>query len=163
MLHAISWRVARAMELWLHAKKGSAILQPEVLAQYTNLTEHTRPASQQLRLTHEKQAPVTTSSSQGRNQHSSCSCSQAGSSPQQTAKLAGSQPSSTTVQQHSKRASAAEIRAIRARIFEEHVGDGRRSGRKALSKHLKGRHIANWYFTLTQPQVPMLTDEIEEE
>ncbi|WIA20146.1 hypothetical protein OEZ86_013791 [Tetradesmus obliquus] len=55
------------------------------------------------------------------------------------------------------------MQQIRARIFEQHIGDGRRSGRAVLLRPLKGRHIASWYFTLTGPQLPMLEDDIEEE
>uniref|UniRef100_A0A383W5H6 Small ribosomal subunit protein mS33 n=2 Tax=Tetradesmus obliquus TaxID=3088 RepID=A0A383W5H6_TETOB len=58
---------------------------------------------------------------------------------------------------------AESMQQIRARIFEQHIGDGRRSGRAVLLRPLKGRHIASWYFTLTGPQLPMLEDDIEEE
>jgi hypothetical protein len=68
--------------------------------------------------------------------------------------------SSSTVQNSSK---AETLRQVRARIFEQHIGDGRRSGRQVLLRPLKGRHIASWYFTLTNPQMPMLQDDIEEE
>lgn len=42
-------------------------------------------------------------------------------------------------------------------------GDGLRNGRKAILKSLKGRHIANWYFSLTGPKLPMIVDDVEEE
>jgi hypothetical protein len=57
-----------------------------------------------------------------------------------------------------------EIEAARAAVFETHVGDGRRSGRRALLRPLRGRYVADWYsFTLTGPQFPMMDDDLEEE
>lgn len=64
----------------------------------------------------------------------------------------------------SPRALAAEIKAVRAHVFEQHTGhNGQRSGRKAILRAMKGRHIADWYFTLTGPKLPMTSDDIEEE
>jgi hypothetical protein len=48
-------------------------------------------------------------------------------------------------------------------VFEHHVNDRQRNGRKAILKPLKGRYIADWYFTLTGPKMPMMVDDIEEE
>lgn len=56
-----------------------------------------------------------------------------------------------------------ELQAVRAHVFEHHIGDGRRNGRKAILKPLKGRYIADWYWTLTGPHMPMMTNELEEE
>ena len=52
------------------------------------------------------------------------------------------------------------IAEIRARIFDEHVGDGRKSGRKVLLKRLKGKLVADWYAML-RPALPLLEDEQE--
>jgi len=52
------------------------------------------------------------------------------------------------------------IAEIRARIFDEHVGDGRKSGRKVLLKRLKGKIVADWYAML-RPALPLLEDEQE--
>jgi hypothetical protein len=52
------------------------------------------------------------------------------------------------------------IAEIRARIFDEHVGDGRKSGRKVLMKRLKGKLVADWYAML-RPPLPLLEDEME--
>lgn len=48
-------------------------------------------------------------------------------------------------------------------MFEEARGNGRRSGRQTIMKPLKGRWIADWYFTLSGPKMPMVLDELEEE
>lgn len=76
-----------------------------------------------------------------------------------------SQRSSSTngALQRSRAQQQAELKAVRAHIFEQHIGDGRRSGRKAILKALKGRYIADWYFTLTGPKMPMISDDVEEE
>jgi hypothetical protein len=74
--------------------------------------------------------------------------------------LSSSSGGSSTAQSSSK---AEKLREVRVRIFEQHIGDGRRSGRQVLLRPLKGRHIASWYFTLTNPKMPMLEDDIEEE
>lgn len=58
---------------------------------------------------------------------------------------------------------APTIKELRAQIFEQHIGDGRRSGRKAILKPLQGRTVASWYFTLTGPQMHLFDDPIEEE
>ena len=41
--------------------------------------------------------------------------------------------------------SAKELAAVAARIFGNHLGDGRRSGRKVLSKALKGPAMLTYY------------------
>jgi hypothetical protein len=106
---------------------------------------------------------------------SSCSCVHTDAGKQQSAPIADAsiqvQPknsgSSSSSQQQEpqqfKPLSNQRLQQLRARIFEQHIGDGRRSGRKALLRPLKGRHIANWYFTLTEPKVELLEDELEEE
>jgi hypothetical protein len=55
------------------------------------------------------------------------------------------------------------LEQVRARIFEQHVGDGRRSGRAVLLRPLQGRRIAKWYFTLTTPRLALVPDPIEDE
>lgn len=74
-----------------------------------------------------------------------------------------SRSSSHSSQQTSTAVREPSIKQLRAEIFEQHIGDGRRSGRKAILKPLKGRMIADWYFTLTGPKMHMFDDPIEEE
>jgi len=54
------------------------------------------------------------------------------------------------------------LQAIRARVFELHVGDGRRSGRRPLMKPLVGGWIADWYITPPQ-HMPLAEDDMEAE
>ncbi|KAF6261107.1 hypothetical protein COO60DRAFT_1637012 [Scenedesmus sp. NREL 46B-D3] len=90
--------------------------------------------------------------------HLSSSSAASSSSTSQTTTTTSSS-SSNSRSGHAKES----LQQIRARIFEQHIGDGRRSGRQVLLRPLKGRHIAEWYFTLTGPKMPMLEDDIEEE
>lgn len=76
---------------------------------------------------------------------------------------ASSSSSSQSSQQILTAAKEPSIKQLRADIFEQHIGDGRRSGRKAILKPLKGRIIADWYFTLTGPKMHMFDDPLEEE
>jgi hypothetical protein len=92
--------------------------------------------------------------------HSSNSSRQLSSS---SAASSSSSSSTTKTTTSSSSKPVESIKQIRARIFEQHIGDGRRSGRQVMLRPLKGRHIASWYFTLTGPQLPMLEDDIEEE
>eukprot|EP00882_Tetradesmus_deserticola_P002186 GHRQ01002337.1.p1 GENE.GHRQ01002337.1~~GHRQ01002337.1.p1 ORF type:complete len:196 (+),score=102.90 GHRQ01002337.1:152-739(+) len=97
----------------------------------------------------------SSSSSSSRQLFGSCSVSSSSSS--QTTTSSTSSGSSSSGQNNES------LQQIRARIFEQHIGDGRRSGRQVLLRPLKGRHIAEWYFTLTGPKMAMLEDDIEEE
>eukprot|EP00878_Enallax_costatus_P018732 GHUV01019737.1.p1 GENE.GHUV01019737.1~~GHUV01019737.1.p1 ORF type:complete len:154 (+),score=35.92 GHUV01019737.1:790-1251(+) len=89
----------------------------------------------------------------------SSSSSDAGSTAQIDTATQGSGGSASS----SKPITTAEIKQLRAEIFEQHIGDGRRSGRKAILKPLRGRIIADWYFTLTGPKMHMFDDPHEEE
>jgi hypothetical protein len=86
---------------------------------------------------------------------------------QQQGTLQQQQPSTLQQQQPLPPASftQAEVLAARAHVFgqAQHAPDGKRSGRRALLRPLRGRFIADWYFTLTTPPLPMLEDELEEE
>ena len=53
------------------------------------------------------------------------------------------------------------LEEIRARVFETHVGNGRRSGRRPLLRPLKGSWIADWYFEVRPNDMPMLEDPRE--
>lgn len=53
------------------------------------------------------------------------------------------------------------LQEIRARIFEGHVGNGRRSGRQVLLRPLKGERLANWYFEVHPSDMPFLEDPDE--
>lgn len=63
----------------------------------------------------------------------------------------------------SKGIKSAEIKQLRVEIFEQHIGDGKRSGRKAILKPLRGRVMADWYFTLKGPKMHLFDDPLEEE
>jgi hypothetical protein len=52
---------------------------------------------------------------------------------------------------------------IRARVFDTALGDGRRSGRRALMRPLVGREVAGWYFSAYARNVPFQEDDIETE
>lgn len=56
---------------------------------------------------------------------------------------------------------AESLEEIRARVFGTHLGDNRRSGRKALLKPLKGKEFANWYFMMQGQNYPFLESETE--
>lgn len=97
---------------------------------------------------------------------SSTSANQESNSGTSSGSAGGSSSSSTTLAKQQEAAGAwtqQELRAVRARVFEHQIGNGQRSGRKAILKPLKGRYIADWYFTLTGPKMPMLLDDVEEE
>lgn len=54
------------------------------------------------------------------------------------------------------------IEQIRARIFDQQIGNQKRSGRKILLRPLKGKEIADWYF-FPDKSPPFLEDEMETE
>lgn len=106
---------------------------------------------------------------------SSSSASSTTTSSKKGTPAASSQPSSSTTSASStgadpkthqaaqQRAWQQELRAVRAHVFEHHTDNRQRNGRKAILKPLKGRYIADWYFTLTGPKMPMMVDDVEEE
>jgi hypothetical protein len=55
------------------------------------------------------------------------------------------------------------LEQIRARVFGAHVGDGRRSGRRALMRPLRGKEWAGWYYFSRARQIPFLEDDLETE
>jgi hypothetical protein len=67
-------------------------------------------------------------------------------------------------QQPQQDATAGEtLEQIRARVFDTTIGDGRRSGRKALMRPLKGKEILDWYFMLRGQEAPLFENDIETE
>lgn len=98
------------------------------------------------------------------HQSGRCLSSSAQSSPQSSSNATSKPASSKHNSKQSSQASRGpSIKQLRAEIFEQHIGDGRRSGRKAILKPLKGRIIADWYFTLTGPKMHLFDEPIEEE
>lgn len=52
-----------------------------------------------------------------------------------------------------------DLELVRARIFGNHIGDGRRSGRKVLRRPLKGDKVANWYLDAPMAKLdPLFVD-----
>jgi hypothetical protein len=53
------------------------------------------------------------------------------------------------------------LQEIRARVFEQHLGDNVRSGRKFLLRPLKGPALQDWYMTDIGGSKPLLDDDME--
>jgi hypothetical protein len=70
-------------------------------------------------------------------------------------------PAAAAAQQaSSSSAPAAEtLEAIRARVFGGHVGNGRRSGRRALGRALRGAHMLDWYFRFPKSTLLMNSED----
>ena len=52
-----------------------------------------------------------------------------------------------------------DLELVRARIFGNHIGDGRRSGRKVLRRPLKGDKVADWYLDAPMAKLdPLFVD-----
>jgi hypothetical protein len=110
--------------------------------------------------------PLTSS----RRQFSSAgatSSSGSGSATQQQQKQQASTSGTTTTSSGatttSSTATGETLAEIRARVFDHHLGDGRRSGRKALLKPLRGKEIASWYFMAQGQDIPFLENDMETE
>lgn len=53
------------------------------------------------------------------------------------------------------------FREIQAEIFDYHIGDGRRSGRKMLSKKLIGEKVDNYYMEPISKLDPLFDDPVQ--
>lgn len=53
-----------------------------------------------------------------------------------------------------------DFRKIEAEIFDYHIGDGQRSGRKMLRKKLIGEKVANYYMEPIQKLDPLFDDPV---
>ena len=71
------------------------------------------------------------------------------SQPEQEQQEQGQEPRKETLQE------------IRARVFEQHLGDNVRSGRKFLLRPLKGPALQDWYMTDIGGSKPLLDDDME--
>lgn len=54
--------------------------------------------------------------------------------------------------------SGESIEVIRARVFETHIGNNLRSGRKVLRKKPIGDVLMNWYYPNLEKEDPLLID-----
>lgn len=68
---------------------------------------------------------------------------------------AGSSKPSATAARVSERA----VQEVRSRVFGTHIGDDRKSGRKVLSRRLKGHAMVNWYWTPPRGCIPGFHNE----
>lgn len=50
------------------------------------------------------------------------------------------------------------IEVIRARVFENHIGNNLRSGRKVLRKKPIGDVLMNWYYNVPEKEDPLFID-----
>ncbi|GBF99116.1 hypothetical protein Rsub_12008 [Raphidocelis subcapitata] len=65
-------------------------------------------------------------------------------------------------QQQQQQQQPETLAEIRARVFGTALGDGRRSGRKALAQPLRGKEFSDWYFEIVRgQQAPFMEDDIE--
>jgi hypothetical protein len=101
-------------------------------------------------------AASTSSSSSPR-----CTCSACATRGFSTAAASPLEQQQHLEQQQEVEAGTETLREIRARIFEQHLGDASRTGRKYLLRPLKGPAMQDWYMTDIGGTKPLLDDDME--
>jgi hypothetical protein len=105
-------------------------------------------------------APTSTSSSSSSSSSSpACAC---GPCAARGFSTAAASPSPSQQQQEEEAGPRKEtLQETRARVFDQHLGDDLRSGRKYLLRPLKGPAMQDWYMTDIGGSQPLLEDDME--